>query len=260
MVMPENKKKERTSRGSLWHELLIRRSVALVALLVLFLSSASWLWDELFPTSARPRLVEVLRWFHWYVLVIFGLLLLIVFIGEHAYRLIFSAEREAEETRGKIYTGRPVFALEILGRPSWNNPEPAGEWIFRLSNCGERTARYVQMEPHKSQGGRHTLKFQQVPVLAPRSHVPVGYWVDDSPLLDQTMLRKFLHDSELYSDPLERPVFKWFDIHISFRDMDESVGDEIVRVCFDVDSETLVVHAVPYTQRPPVKVKPLFAE
>jgi hypothetical protein len=102
MAEDKENKKGRTSRGRLWHELLVRKVVVLTALVILFLSSASWLWDEVYSPLQRPRLIEALHWFPWYVWVIVGFVVLIGFIGEHAYKLIHVAEQGIEDMKANL--------------------------------------------------------------------------------------------------------------------------------------------------------------
>jgi hypothetical protein len=101
--------------------------VGAIVLGIAFLSTASWLWDEtiqaLHANLERPKLIQVLRWVPWYGWCIAGLLLLIWSTGEHAYRLIATAEKTAEDAisglrkpdvKGSILLGY-IDAKKFLG-------------------------------------------------------------------------------------------------------------------------------------------------
>jgi hypothetical protein len=73
----------------------------LIGLLILFTSTGAFLWDELvaplLPAGAeRPKLIDVFLSLPGYSWIIAGMLLLIVFNGEQAYKLIHSAEKSLE--------------------------------------------------------------------------------------------------------------------------------------------------------------------
>jgi hypothetical protein len=118
MANPQSKRK-RTTRKSLCRELLWRKSIVLIGLLILFTSTGAFLWDELVapllpPGSERPKLIDVFLWLPWYGWVITGLLLLILFVGEQAYKLIHSAEENLELAENASRTGiDPVTGLPI---------------------------------------------------------------------------------------------------------------------------------------------------
>jgi hypothetical protein len=157
------------------------------------------------------------------------------------------SDRLRLQAENKIYDGRPIFVLEIRSRNAM------GWWTFHLRNCGLRTARYVRLQSVKSQAGNYHLHFGEISVLEPNKESAVRIGVNNSwELNQQDMLLKFLLDNPKADDPLQRIVFAWFDVEIKFRDMDESVGDAVVRFSFDVDSQTLGAHAVPYTERPSI--------
>ena len=158
----------------------------------------------------------------------------------------------AEEALGKVYDGRPIIVLEILGQPSASktNPLPESKYdapVFGLHNCGNRTARFVNIEPLKSILGDHSIHFQSLVSLEPGQHCPISFAVDDTRRADAELTWKFLHDN-----PLESALV-WYDTKINFRDAGESAMAETVRLAFDVETEYLYTTAVPYTQRAPEK-------
>src|SRR5262249_2732584 len=143
----------------------------------------------------------------------------------------------------------PIFILEVRSQ------NPMGWWNFYLRNCGHRTARYIRPQSVQSLAKNYELHFGEISVLEPNAETPMRIGVNDSwePHFHvEEMLVKFLNDNPVTEDPLQRAVFTWFDILIKFRDMDESVGDAVVRFCFDVDSKALGGSAVPYTERSPL--------
>src|ERR1039457_4578857 len=85
-----------TTKRQLWQELLWRKPMAAALIVVTFLSTASWIWDESVQPSLnsleRPKLIELLHHLPWYAWVILLLILFIWQIGEHAYKLIRKAE------------------------------------------------------------------------------------------------------------------------------------------------------------------------
>jgi hypothetical protein len=85
---------------------------------------------------------------------------------------------------------------------------------------------------------------------------PVIQWVTEGKLPelipvagDQAMLRKFLNDNGKPDDPVDNVALHWWDILIKFRDTDESVKEEIVRLCHDVQTGSLYATVPPYTER-----------
>lgn len=168
---------------------------------------------------------------------------------EKQYKRSEEAGRRADEIEAKLYDGRPVFVLETRRFSKTG-------WSFYLTNCGHRTARYVQLGTQKSRAEKYELHFLEVPVLeAQKEATLVSWWVSESrslegTVLDAALLFKFLNDVRTYEDPLERAVFIWFDVPITFRDMNEVPGEAVVRFCFDLESQMMKAAAVPYTERP----------
>jgi hypothetical protein len=104
-----------TTRKHLWRELLWRKNVAALATIVLFLSTASWIWDEFIQPFGleRPKVIGMLHWIPWYGWVFVGLCTLCLSVGEHAYHLIHQAEDKVEHVEAQIAAGKPQFVLTI---------------------------------------------------------------------------------------------------------------------------------------------------
>ena len=99
--------KKRTTRKALWRELLWRKPIVFLAVLILFASTADWLWDELVAPRAhveRPKLLDLLLWVPWYWWTLAGLVFLVLLIGEHSYQLIHIAEEGLSLERDKHKT------------------------------------------------------------------------------------------------------------------------------------------------------------
>jgi hypothetical protein len=165
---------------------------------------------------------------------------------------IAEGQRKVREADQRLYDGRPLFVLEV-------GAQKAGgikEWYFSLRNVGGRPARYIRLEAQFSGQGRYNLHFVEVLALPSNESAPMSYWVTDraTPELipvrdDQSMLRKFVSDNVVSEDPFNNVALTWWDIKIQFRDTDESVKEEIARLCFDVETDVLYATAVPYTER-----------
>jgi hypothetical protein len=242
---------KRTTRMSLWNLLVWRRAVVLTALLVLFLSSVTWLWDEVIGT-ARPRIVDLIARLHWYGFVIAGLVVMIYLLGDAAYHAIHEAEVDLEAANTVIHKhhdGRAIPMLEIVNQPA-KQAGSAGP-IFKLHNCGDRVARFVRVQPIHSTLEKFTLHFEELPLLHPGKSQAIAYWVSESKLSNDQALRAFLNNHT------EDAALIWFDTPIKFRDTDESVSEHNVRICFDVEADVLYVAAVPWTQNPPLKREPI---
>ncbi|MGB0040887.1 MAG: hypothetical protein WCC32_13695 [Terriglobales bacterium] len=225
-----------------------------LAVIVIFLSNASWMWDEFVQPLRqsgleRPRVIEVLHHVPWHGWVILGLFFLLWSFVEHAYPLISKAESKLEDVEKQIYDGRPIFVLDVSTRLT----QKGKIWSLDLRNIGARPARYVVMEPQSSQQGRYHLRFGQILALSPNAEEPMPYAVTDDKFCDLTdgsAILKFLYDNEVHDDPLLNAALTWWDIDIKFRDTDESVKDGgKVRLCFEVKNEVLYGTAVPCTER-----------
>jgi hypothetical protein len=100
-----------TSRGRAWKNLVWGRGVIAVALLVLFLSTASWFWDELFPDQARPHLVTIIHWVDWRYWILAGLVAILIMVVEGAFRMVSKTEQELEA----IEKAKPRIKLKEPG-------------------------------------------------------------------------------------------------------------------------------------------------
>ena len=164
---------------------------------------------------------------------------------------VAASEKSRLESEQRIYDGRPILMLEVLGQPSVENggvDHPGQQFkppAFGLYNCGARTARFVRVEPITSRLGNYTMHFQDLPFLEPGQHLPIAFRVNESRWSDGGIAWLFLTDN-----PIEAAVV-WYDTGVRFRDAGEAPMKDIVRLMFDLENRTLCVTAVPYTQRPP---------
>jgi hypothetical protein len=183
---------------------------------------------------------------------------------------MFSAWRKehsiAQEATGKLYDGRPVIMLEVLGQPAAMDVDPSHNPrrltfrppAFGLYNCGGRTARFIHVQPLTSKLGNYQMYFQDLTSLEPGPHRPIGFRVNNSGwsgagLSNAEIAWDFFHDNPVESDPLENPALVWYDTPITFRDAGDAAMKDIVRLAFDLQRGILYVTAVPYTQKPPDK-------
>jgi hypothetical protein len=135
-MVKSEKEAKRTTRRSLWRELLWRKPIVFLAIAITFASTADWLWDEVvepFFHVQRPKLLDLLRWLPWYEWVIIGLILMVILVGEHAFKLINQAESESiQHAKGRQNTEDELLALrtthgEELAKVA-NNP-----WLQALN-------------------------------------------------------------------------------------------------------------------------------
>jgi hypothetical protein len=154
------------------------------------------------------------------------------------YRVWATEYDRAEEAKAKLYDGRPIIVLEVLIQPLPLRPNPMpGERYrapeFSLRNVGQRTARFVKIEPITSRLNNYTMHFEELVALEPGSHRDIGFTVNDSRWSDGEMAWKFLTDN-----PLEAALVS-YDTPIRFRDAGESVMEDVVRLAFDIESKVL---------------------
>jgi len=125
--MAENPQSEQqwTTRTALWRELLWRKPIVFIVLIVAFTSTAGWLWDELvapflkwiapLSRTERPRLFNLFLWLPWYGWAIAGLVVLVIVIVEHSYKLIHAAEGKLESVTG-LPVSRPIIVPVGYGK------------------------------------------------------------------------------------------------------------------------------------------------
>jgi len=90
-VGDKEEQQQETTRWHFWKSIVWRRSVAFVAVFTLFLSTATWLWDEFVAPQVKPERRKVIEWINvipWYDRLLIGMALLVVLIGEGAFRHI----------------------------------------------------------------------------------------------------------------------------------------------------------------------------
>jgi hypothetical protein len=122
-MVKSEKEAKRTTRRSLWRELLWRKPIVFLAIAITFASTADWLWDEVvepFFHVQRPKLLDLLRWLPWYEWVIIGLILMVILVGEHAFKLINQAESESiQHAKGRKIPKTNYLLCELLMVKSW---------------------------------------------------------------------------------------------------------------------------------------------
>jgi hypothetical protein len=110
--------------------------VIATAILTLFLSTATWLWDE-FTGAARPKLLEVVHRVPGLYWAVVGLILILVFVVEGALKWIHELEEEMDD-RGSDHDATKQHLRELnaeLERERDNNKPK-----LRLTITGVQTA------------------------------------------------------------------------------------------------------------------------
>jgi len=115
-------KTERTSKGGLWKELLLRRPALIVNFLIVVLSAAAFVWDEIVapllpPDSERRRVLDAIFFLPWYGWAIIGLLVVVFLIHDHAYNLIHEAENDRDDAMSELAKER--VKREVPSSPSF---------------------------------------------------------------------------------------------------------------------------------------------
>lgn len=141
------------------------------------------------------------------------------------------------------YAGRPGLTLRLAASCIDANTDE--DSVFRVQNCGTRTARWVKIGSIRSSRGNFLLSFGQIAVLSPGPGVGIGCQVGFGDYTNT--LLEFFRDMDL----TEEGATTWFDVTIECRDLDESVVETMVRIMFDSRNNGLAIRAVPYTQVPP---------
>ncbi|HEY6248465.1 MAG TPA: hypothetical protein VI685_00815 [Candidatus Angelobacter sp.] len=149
-------------------------------------------------------------------------------------------EAKYKELESRIYDGAPKLVLKAyyIADPS-KQPK---QWAIHVENCGQRAARFIRLRPEQSYSGKFTLHFSQLPTLRPDSEQAITFWVTEG-FESEVPLVSFLNDHS------PDAALIWWDIRITFRDMDESTTEEIVRLCYDVQYDVLYGTDAPYTER-----------
>lgn len=153
--------------------------------------------------------------------------------------------RNAEDAKQKLYDGRPLMALEVI--PCGISAHQVRPKI-NLRNIGARPARLAKPQTVTSYQDKYELHFDEIDSVASTETVAIGYWVTSHQECQHT-LWDFLRDVKDTDDPLQKAALIWWDIRIKYRDTDESVREELTRLCFDLQSSVLYTTAPPYTER-----------
>lgn len=174
---------------------------------------------------------------------------------ENLTQVISRKDAQIAGLEGRVYQGSPRLVLKAYAVADEINrysilPSPIRRWSLALENCGERAARFIWLQPKKSYSDKFILQFSQLPSLKPQAEESLGFWVTEGWNKEAT-LASFL------SDHSADAALIWWDINIKYRDMDESEMEEIVRLCYDVQTDVLYGTDAPYTARGFKPPKPL---
>lgn len=179
---------------------------------------------------------------NWAIYITLGLAVLFfmwsAFLG---WRDEYYARIKAERAQREGYDGRPIFILKVYltvdpGKPALR------QWRLGLENCGTRVARFLLLQPKRSYTDKFMLWFGQIPVVKSGDEEHLGYWVTQG-YNEKATLADFLGDHSADA------ALIWWDIKINFRDMDETAAEELVRLCYDVQTDVLYGTGVPYTEK-----------
>jgi hypothetical protein len=101
-------------------------------------------------------------------------------------------QKKLDEARTKYEVGRPRFALEVLDVDL--HADTRTDYFFWITNCGERSARYVTFDPIGSKSAFHAIRFDAQPTLAPQKRVPLTFRCggDDNWIMDGNVGRLLL--------------------------------------------------------------------
>lgn len=166
--------------------------------------------------------------------------------GEHRESLSKAEAAKAKaEAEARIYDGRPILVLEV-GQPSQDG-EP---WTFKLRNAGQRAPRFIRIRSARSQLGNHVLHFGMVQTINSVLGECVPHWVDEYSSYEPKLLLDFFHDVDKHEeDPWRRPVLSAYDIEVAFWDSNNTELTQLVRLCYDFDSNVVSSMEVPYEKR-----------
>jgi hypothetical protein len=104
--------------------------------------------------------------------------------------------------------GAPHFSLEVVNADLHSYGQY--NWFFRLRNCGQRTARDIQVDPIVSKRNFHALRLSSVSSLAKDEMVPLTFraGADDDWTINGVVkhLLLFCEDNPLKESNLSYPV------------------------------------------------------
>ncbi len=158
---------------------------------------------------------------------------------EHDARLKEIERREDAEERFR--EGQPI--LTLLPNYTKIGPDKRSDPLFMVNNSGARAARWVRVKALNSQRGKYRLYFGEIAVLPPGKSENISCRAEQ----ENSSCRVW----DFFTDMERDAVLGWFDATIECRDVDESSVSTVVRICYDRDTQSIYVTAVPYTQRPP---------
>lgn len=113
------------TRRSTWREIAWRPAVAAVCLIFTIIPALTWLRDEFLPPAIQEKwkLPKLLPHWPWWVWTIAGLSILILTIGESAYKLIHKHEDEAEKEKGQLNDEIAKLQAEIRQSTEAGGPD-----------------------------------------------------------------------------------------------------------------------------------------
>ena len=154
-----------------------------------------------------------------------------------------------ETHKSRLSAGKdecPAFVLEIAGSQPLSSK--LSDWKFLLTNCGTRTARYVQLSTIRSEIGAYEIWFKEIPVLLAGQKTAVDYGVVSRRRDDREKHRQgTLWDFALDNAGERGTTYFRYDISIKYTDTDGSVGDGgIMAVVFYLHDETLTTEGGQY--------------
>src|ERR1035438_3790815 len=113
-----------TTRRQAWKKLVWSRSVVVIALVTLFLSTVTFWWDELFPELGRPHLAAIVHAIHWWYWAIGGLVVILVLVVEEALKVVNESEDRLEDARKASRLPNISIVLHLMsigGNPATSN-------------------------------------------------------------------------------------------------------------------------------------------
>jgi hypothetical protein len=147
-----------TTRQQAWKKLVWRRSVIVISIATVFLSTSTFWWDEFFPSLTRPHLAVFLHAIALWYWVIGGLLLIIVLVVEEALKAINESEARLEEHTARtampnvsivVHQTRIIASLgyivTVLSVRNTGAPSIVDRWSMTLGDYPEQKVHKVTL-------------------------------------------------------------------------------------------------------------------
>lgn len=189
----------------------------------------------------------------WSVSIIGFFIITVILVIEGSYRHVLKTENAHKETitisetkrkeaEERLYEGHPILVLEV-GRVAGVYAMAPPEYVLYLKNCGERPARWINVDAVKSSGEHYRLTFGRISVIEPKQTESLSFAVEACNTLNKASLENFLSDA-----PADT-YCTWYDLDVYFRDTDESGGSDKARLVYYHDEKVLGSAEVPYTKK-----------